>query len=211
MQVKSSELKLTDIYTILDNACTFKHILIVNTQSTGLFLDSMCLNKRPYPLRIKYNSNNFEDFIAKVNHVIRMNKKFDLILVDPYHEYSQSSSIFKILTPLLNETTGILISHDCYPPEFGMTSPVYQKNEWCGVTYAAFIENAYNNPNLYYVVINTDYGLGIVSTRPFAGLTKISAREKQEAFLRMFKNGEYENAYNYFTAQSTDIINLRVL
>lgn len=198
--------KFNHLYALLNRIYEPKNILIVNTQATGLFLDKMCLNKRP--IRIKYNSENINDFIAKVNHVIRMNKKFDIILVDPYHEYRHSSVIFKILMSLLDEKAGILISHDCYPPTFAMTSPTYQKDEWCGVTYAAFIENAYNNPHCYYAVINTDYGLGILSARLITGLKKISASEKQEEFLRMFKNGEYENAYTYFTAHSSDIINL---
>jgi len=127
-----------DLYNLLNNIYLFKNILIVNTTNTGAFLDQMCLDKNP--IRIKYSSNKLDKFITKINSI---SEKFDLILMDPYHEYKHSIVTFKMLTSLLNEN-GILISHDCYPTDFSLTSPIYIKGCWCGVTYDAFIENSYS-------------------------------------------------------------------
>ena len=161
----------------------------------------MCLDKNT--TRIKYDINKFDNFITEVNSI---NKHFDLILVDPHHEYKYSITTFKILTSLLNDNC-ILISHDCYPRKFNITSPFYIPGEWCGVTYAAFIENSYNNPNFYYAVIDNDYGLGIISKTEIQFVKKIN-NEKQEIFLNLFKNNKYKKAYEYLTHNSNDIINL---
>jgi hypothetical protein len=169
-----------DLYNLLNNMYLFKNILIVNTISTGSFLDKMCLKKNP--IRIKYSSNNFDEFITKINNI---STKFHLILVDPYHEYKHSIVTFKMLTSLLDEN-GILISHDCYPENFNLTSPIYKNGAWCGVTYAAFIENSYNNPDFYYAVINNDYGLGIISKIEILFVKKIFDKEKQKIFLDIF-------------------------
>ena len=199
---KSLPKKFNDLYILLNDKYLFENILIVNTSVTGVFLDKMCLDKNP--IRIKYNFNDLNNFITTINGIC---KKFDLILVDPYHEYNHSITTFKMLTPLLNEN-GILISHDCYPPKFSITSPKYVKGIWCGVTYAAFIENSYNNPDFYYSVINNDYGLGIMSKVEIPFVKKIVDKEKQKIFLDLFKKDDYENAYNYFKTYSNDIINL---
>jgi len=194
--------KFNDLYILLNETYSFENILIVNTMNTGHFLDNMCLNKKP--IRIKYNFNKFDEFITKIN---SMSEKFDLILVDPYHEYTHSIITFRMLTLLLNEN-GILISHDCYPSNFGLTSPIFKKGNWCGVTYAAFIENSYENPDFYYTVITNDFGLGIMSKIEIPFVKKIFDKEKQKIFLDMFKDNDYENAYNYFKTNSIDIINV---
>jgi hypothetical protein len=191
-----------DLYNLLNNLYLFKNVLIINTHRTGSFLNDMCLDKKT--TRIKYRSNNFDNFITKINSI---SQKFDLILVDPYHEYKHSIETFKMLMSLLNDN-GILISHDCYPTLFSLTSPTYKIGNWCGVTYAAFIENSYDNPDFYYAVINNDYGLGIISKTEIPFVKKIIDKEKQKIFLDMFKNSDYENAYNYLKKYSNDIINL---
>lgn len=192
---------LTDLFL---NGRLFQNILIVNTPITGLFLDEMLQDK--YTTRIKYSPNDFNNFIETINNI---NCKFDLILVDPYHEYEHSIVTFRLLTSLLDEN-GILISHDCYPPTFDITqpTPVYVNGCWCGVTYAAFVENAYENPNLYYSVINNDFGLGIISKTETIFVKKICNVEKQKIFLDMCKNNDYEKAYNYFIDNSNEMINL---
>lgn len=177
-----------------------ENILIVNTHTTGLFLDDMYFDK---PVkRIKYTPDNFENFITEISNI---NEKYDLILVDPYHEYKESITTFRILVPLLSDK-GVLISHDCYPPDFIMSSPTIVKGCWCGVTYAAFIEIAYNNSENYYGVIKDDYGLGIISKIQIQFVKKNLDYEKQKIFLDIFFENEYEKAYNYFIENSNEII-----
>ncbi len=188
-------------YTIYEKM-DIKKILIINTPKTGEFLNKMFLDKRI--VRICYDPN---DFNYLVNLIPIIKTKFDLICVDPYHEYKESINTFRLLISLLNEN-GILISHDCCPPNFSCSSPTYKTGEWCGVTYAAFIEIAYEHPEWYYSVINTDYGLGIISKKEIDFVKKIIDNEKQKIFLDLFKENKYEEAYHYFIENSGDIINL---
>lgn len=187
---------------ILDKKINFNNILIVNTPNTGQFLDNIFLEKKT--TRIKYTQDNFDKFIEIITN---LNDKFDLICVDPYHEYKESIISFRLLTVLLNDN-GILISHDCNPPNLMSTSHKNIKGEWCGVTYAAFIEIAYDNPEWYYAVIYKDYGLGIISKKEIVFVKKITNNEGQKIFLNLFKQNKYEEAYNYFRIHSKTIINL---
>lgn len=191
-----------ELVHLLDELYNFEKILIVNTPSTGLFLDKMLLEKNTK--RIKYTSNDFDKFTTMIND---MNEKFDLILVDPYHEYKESIVTFELLTEILDDN-GILISHDCNPPNFDCTYPIYKKGEWCGLTYAAFIENAYKNSNLYYGVIDNDYGLGIISKNEIQFVKKIIDKEKQLIFLNLLEEKDYINAFTFFREYSNEIINL---
>jgi hypothetical protein len=187
----------------LDNIFNFNNILIVNTYSTGLFLDNFFL-KQDRITRIKYKPDEFDDFL---NIIEKLDKTFDLICLDPWHEYKESINSLTVLLKLLNKN-GILISHDCNPPNFVCTNHKYQKGEWCGVTYAAFVEIIYNNPNLYYAVIDNDYGLGIISKNKIAYFQKNTNNEKQANFLNLFHENKYEDAYNYFKDNIFEIVNL---
>lgn len=44
-----------------------------------------------------------------------------------------------------------------------MTLPYYTRGNWSGETYIAFVEIAYKNPNLFFGLLNTDTGIGIIS------------------------------------------------
>jgi len=201
---KSLPINFKQLCLKLDSIFNFKNILIVNTYSTGLFLDSLFL-KQNRITRIKYKSDDFDNFL---NIIANLDKKFDLICLDPWHEYKESIYCLKVLLTLLTKN-GILISHDCNPPNFVCAKHKYQKGEWCGVTYAAFVEIIYNNPNFYYAVINNDYGLGIISKNKIAYFQKNNTdNEKQQIFLNLFHENKYEEAYNYFKDNIFDIVNL---
>jgi hypothetical protein len=186
----------------LDKKFNFKNILIVNTTLTGHFLNEMFLEERT--TRIMYNHNNYDEFVETITNI---NTKFDLICVDPYHEYKESIGSFTLLTLLLNDD-GILISHDCNPPTFETASPTYTIGEWCGVTYAAFVEIAYNNQDWYYAIVNKDYGLGIISKKEIQYVKKINDIDNQKLFLHIFKENKYEEAFYFFKNHSKNIINL---
>ena len=193
----------------------YKNILFVRSCTTGLFLDNLLIKNQDinrflyYTDKIKnpttshqlttiIHSNDLE------NHLISLNKTFDLICMDTSHEYEISSRDFKIISSLLNET-GILISHDCYPWNKKVANPSYISGEWCGETYIAFVEFAYNNPNMFYTVLNIDTGIGIISKEQKYSLSNTLDRQKQENLLLLHK--ELKDPYTYFIENSKDIIN----
>lgn len=186
-----------DLVNKLDKKLNSKRILLVNTH----YLNDLFLDDRT--LKINFTPDKHNEF---ENYIRTLHDTFDLICVDPYHEYKQSLDTFTTLISVLNEN-GILISHDCSPPTAMSSYPVYRGGEWCGVTYAAFIEIAYQHPEWYYGIINRDYGLGIISKTQIEYVKKITHREMQRTFLDMVNANQYEDAYRYFRANSATMIN----
>jgi len=202
---------ITDVYN--ENKC--KDILFVRTFTTGNWLDNLLIENQNI-IRILYYTDNINTPTkshesTKIihsneleNQILSLNKKFDLICIDSCHEYEVSSRDFKIVSSLLNET-GILISHDCYPLNKILANPSYIFGAWCGETYIAFIEFAYNNPTMFYTVLNIDTGIGIISKKQTHFLSNELDKIKQEYLLHLHKNSK--DAYTYFTENSKDIIN----
>jgi hypothetical protein len=192
----------------------YKDILFVRTCTTGAWLDKLLIGKdvnrilyytdtikeptTSHPSTQIVHSNNVE------NQLLLLNKTFDMICVDTWHEYDLSSRDFRILSSFLNES-GILISHDCYPWNIQVANPKFIRGNWCGETYLAFIEFAHHNPALFYAVLNIDTGIGIASKTPLHFLSNTLNREKQEQLLFLHKHSE--DYYSYFIKHSKEIIN----
>jgi hypothetical protein len=202
---------IVDLY----NANNYKNILFIRTCTTGGWLDDLLLendkinrilyytdktekNIKSHESTTIINSEDLEKTIASLN------KTFDLICIDTWHEYDKSLHDFTIITPFLNET-GMLISHDCYPWNEKVANPHFIPDAWCGETYISFVEFAYNNPSMFYTILNIDTGIGIISKKELNILSNTLDRNKQEQLIYLFKNSK--NYYLYFIENSKDIIN----
>jgi predicted O-methyltransferase YrrM len=175
--------------------------VLVNNQDINRILyytDNVSTYNRKHNSTTVIHSNDLE------NHLVSLNKKFDLICIDTWHEYELSSRDFRIISSALNES-GILISHDCYPWNKRVANPLYINESWCGETYISFVEFAYNNPNMFYTVLNIDTGIGILSKKELSFLSNKLDKNKQEYLLQLHKNSN--NPYAYFVKHSKDIIN----
>jgi len=195
----------------------YKNILFVRTSTTGEWLDQILTENqditrllyhtdkintsgKSHKLTKKIHSNDLE------NQLTLLNKTFDLICIDTWHEYDISSRDFRLISPLLNEN-GILISHDCYPWNKIVANPSYIPGAWCGETYISFVNFAYNNPNMFYTVLNIDTGIGIISKKQLNGLSNTMDRNKQEKLLSLQNTSN--DPYTYFIENSKDIINAK--
>jgi len=208
---------ITDFYTKLDMN---SNILFVRTPTTGIFLDDVLKNKINVT-RIIYDTHRVKKFERDPETIItkhkylpnilsEINKKYDLICVDSYHEYFYSNSDFNLLYSFLTDN-GLIISHDCYPSSEKCAQPKYCEGEWSGETYIAFIDFAYNNPELFYGLLKIDTGIGIISKRPIDGLNKNANKKKQEKLLSLKNNPNNEtneNVYHYFIENSTNLTNV---
>ena len=193
----------------------YENILFVRTCTTGKCLDQLLVENKnvnrilyhtdkirfrseAHKLTIRLHSNNLEKYL------LSLNKTFDLICIDPFHEYELSLHDFRIVSSFLNDS-GILISHDCYPWNKQVANPFFIEKEWCGETYIAFVELAYNNPDMFFTILNTDTGIGILSKNQFSLLSNKLDKKKQEHLLFLRKN--LGDPYTYFVENSKDIIN----
>lgn len=202
---------------MLDKFFIFDDILFVRQMTGGEFLDKLFLDKINIT-RILYETNNpnqpkrnkgpntLIQHGELKNTLEKINKKFDLICLDPFHEYYESSSDISLLTQFLTDD-GILICHDCgVNTNKSLYTPHFKKGGWCGVTYCCFVEFALNNPDYFYGVINRDYGLGIISKKNMKFVKKIN-NEKQKIFIDIFKKN-VDEAFDYFKNYGSEIINL---
>lgn len=94
---------------------------------------------------------------------------YDIIFVDPFHTYACSSidlsGAFVLLRP-----GGIMVVHDCNPPEPSLTSPDFVEGPWCGLTYMGFIDFTLRREGLEFYTVDTDYGCGVIyKQRPLPG------------------------------------------
>ena len=202
---------IVDLYN--SNKCD--SVLFVRTPTTGNWLDKVLINA-PNVTRIIYDTHKIPRFSFHkssiiiehriLDHVLRSkNKKFDLICVDSFHEYSYSQSDLSVLSPYLTDS-GVMVCHDCFPSSKSMATPIYQPLGWNGETYIAFIEFAYHNPDLFYGLLKIDTGIGIISKLRLKALHNQFNKDKQKELLLCREAGG--DPYTYFCENSTDIMNI---
>lgn len=201
---------INDLYSINN----YENILFIRTPTTGGWLDQLFKNKNInrllYPTKapVKYYAklNTIVDQKNIINFVHSLNKKFNLICIDSFHEYEESMRDLNLALSVL-ENNGIIMCHNCGPVDKSICTPSYKSGAWCGITYACFIEFAYNNPQFYYGVLDTDTGIGIISVTNLGFLSNTLNREKQKIFIDMIHSFD-DNIYDYFRENGKDLINL---
>jgi len=195
----------------------FKNILCIRTPTTGAWMDTIFKKQTANVTRLMYTAgamtaNSYMKRLYTViehsdfeSHIRGLGVQFDLICIDPFHEYAESASDFSVL-PLFLTDVGIIVSHDCHPHNKDWATPKFKSGAWCGVTYVAFVEFAYNNPDWYYTILNNDTGVGIMSKQPMAPLKNTFNRELQKQLIDMYKAGD-DTTYDFFCANSKELIN----
>jgi hypothetical protein len=98
-------------------------------------------------------------------HLLHSGIRFDLVFVDTFHTYECSLRDIVYALELLRPG-GLVLIHDCDPPRQDVAQPEWHSGEWCGVTYAAYLDTVLFNGGLHYVTVDADYGCGIVSRTP---------------------------------------------
>ncbi len=187
-------------------------ILFIRTPTTGAWIDD--IKKQSPNLNITHilyqtpkqpkrndaiNHEELEDYLKKIN------KTFDIIAIDSFHEYSYSLQDFNLCNRFLSEN-GLLLSHDCYPSNKTIALPLYKLGGWCGETYKAFVRFAYDNPQYYYCLLNTDTGVGIYSKTLRPDLIELKTNLNRELQLE-FLNKSEEFIWDFFNNNSALIIN----
>lgn len=133
------------------------HFLVtkkINTESTPLDLIKELIVKRK-------SDEFFEEGLGKFY------GPFDIIFIDGLHEANQvTKDIYHALDHL--EPGGIIVLHDCNPPEYRHTTTGIN-GCWTGDTYKAFVKFALQNPEYETYVVDTDWGCGIIHTPPRDG------------------------------------------
>jgi hypothetical protein len=85
---------------------------------------------------------------------------YDVVFVDSFHTYQASRADLETAWEHLRPG-GFMVVHDCNPPSALIASGFRQSDEWCGLTFAAFLDFVLA-AHLLYLTLDTDYGVGVV-------------------------------------------------
>lgn len=92
---------------------------------------------------------------------VAQGRKWDLIFIDGYHTRQQARrDIGNALEHL--EPGGAIVVHDCNPTTRQMQMVPAVQSEWTGDVWKAWVQLRQTHPGLDMVVVDTDYGCGVI-------------------------------------------------
>jgi hypothetical protein len=164
-----------EIVNFLSEVHGFKRFLEMSTATTGArFGDA---DKRKFELvhRLAYNiPANFDDGLpidfrsetldikSCVAQMQQSAQRYDIILVDPYHDYQSSRRDIETAFRLLTDD-GMLVVHDCVPPAGGdLISPVFIPGAWCGLTFVAYVDFLMAH-DVAFQTVDCDFGCAVIA------------------------------------------------
>ncbi len=164
----------TDIVKYLSDRNGYRSYLEICTASTGREFAKIDPSRFDICHRLMYRCpDDFTDGLAIdfriatldstpcVEELHRQGRRYDIILVDPWHEYDSSYRDLKNAISLVSDN-GSIVVHDCLPPTDDIISPTFTPGSWCGVTFMAYIDLVTQNKALRYRTIDTDFGCGVI-------------------------------------------------
>lgn len=138
--------------------------------------------------------------------------KYDVVLVDPFHEYDESIRDIGVAVDLLN-ARGTVIVHDCFPRDGAVAVPTFVKGAWCGVTYKAYLDFVLSRDDLDFCTVDTDFGCGVIrlrdgnrSPRLVGGGAAADKTKVVEQWMRL--GNDYDAAFKLLTAHAGTLLNL---
>ena len=152
-----------------------------------------------------------EDITVPLAEIERQGLRFDLILVDAHHTFECARRDLAAAWSLLNPE-GVLLVHDCNPPNPEVAAPQHHEGAWCGVSYKAFIDFCLGNPDFNYFTVAADYGCGVI-IKPRSQIQTIENRrraQRQEALKALWSatGTDFDAAYALFDANRTALLRL---
>ena len=163
-----------DIINTLGQANNYTAYLEVASCTTGHKFSDISENTFTAKQRVLYNvPADYSDGLpvqytstelngeACLQQIVDSGQTFDVVFVDPYHS-SEASMIDLEFGYKLLKRGGVLVVHDCNPPNQDLTSADFRHGGWLGLTYLAFLDFVAQRPELEYCVVDTDWGVGLI-------------------------------------------------
>ena len=140
--------------------------------------------------------------------------RYDIILVDPFHEYDTSYRDILEAFDLIDEG-GMLVVHDCLPPNAAVATPRFIPSTWCGVTYKAYLDFVCARRGLDYRTVDVDYGCGLIRkldhrSRAVKSLRMIITPFRRSLLWRQWRRigNDFEQAFCFFQKHKKALLNL---
>jgi hypothetical protein len=219
-----------DIVLHLAKCYRYRRYLEIATSSTGFFYASVAKGRFDDCRRLMYRCPaEFDDGLAvdyrspdldigaALAAIQAERRRFDIVLVDPFHGYRESSRDLAAAFALL-EDGGALVVHDCLPPNEAIACPEFKQGAWCGVTYKAFLDFVLPRRDLRYLTVDTDFGCGVIRKLksrlpgpfdPSEILRWREARERRRLIAAWRALGDdYAAAWRLFEPNRDELLNL---
>jgi hypothetical protein len=139
---------------------------------------------------------------------------YDVILVDSFHEYRQTTRDIADATRLLNPG-GTIVVHDCFPRDVALAAPGFVNGAWCGVVYKAYLDIVLSRKDLDYCTVDTDFGCGIIRVnggdRPLSRLAeRAGAAQDKDHLVDKWKRfgDDYTAAFAFLSENAATLLNL---
>jgi hypothetical protein len=120
-------------------------------------------------------------------------KKYDVIFIDGLHHAEQVDIDIQNSLKYLNDG-GFILLHDCNPPEYEIQLVPRQSGIWNGDVWKSIVKLRCTDPNLKINVIDTDWGIGLITKGKQEIYTKASLEECLE--------------WNYFDKNRDEVLNI---
>lgn len=101
------------------------------------------------------------DISSCIGEIKNRNLLYDVMLVDPWHEYETSLRDLREAFDLLR-VGGSIVVHDCLPPEEQFITPNFIPGGWGGLTFKAYLDFVLTQNDLEYFTVDTDWGCGVI-------------------------------------------------
>jgi hypothetical protein len=154
------------------------------------------------PIEFSTEAESSEELFGEL---MKSGKKFDLVFVDPWHTYA--SSLRDIVFGLqLIKDDGIVLIHDCSPPNPLCAEEEVHPGEWSGVTFAAYLDVVLFTESIHYITVDCDYGCGIISKD--RRLAHLSASLPDAALASRWRTLELAQKYPFFDENRARLLRL---
>ncbi|MDP1694647.1 MAG: class I SAM-dependent methyltransferase [Candidatus Woesearchaeota archaeon] len=123
-------------------------------------------------------------------------QKIDVCFIDGMHTYAQALQDFNNAFEHLSEK-GFIVMHDCSPPLAAAADPAnthYPEKGWmwCGDVWKAIVHLRSTRDDLHIFVLNTDYGIGVITRGKPENMLQFTAQEIQQMTYADLSNNRKE-------------------
>lgn len=146
--------------------------------------------------------------------ILSQGRLYDVILVDPWHEYETSIRDLAFASAILAEG-GTIVVHDCLPPSAKIASPQFCPGYWSGLTYKAFIDFVLSRRDLNYFTVNTDFGCGIIrkigtstGNASDCSLASFEREKLVDSWHHFSERQDFKLTYRFFWKNRKELLNL---
>ena len=151
------------------------------------------------PVEFRSATTDIAPCIAELD---RRGARYDIILVDPWHDYECSRRDMNLAFRLLSDG-GTMVVHDVLPPSGGrLINPSFVPGAWCGLTFIAYVDFLMAEHPAF-ATVDCDYGCGIVSRGRGEDVLGGWREECEKA------RGDHEAAFRLVSRHKASLLNLQ--